>query len=277
MIAYFILVHRYAKQFQRLFTAIYDPNNWYVIHIDKRSHPSVREEIEEFLLGFDHVAIIVSKNALWGGYSLVDAQLRGMEKLLEMNADWEFFINLSGQDFPLKSQPYIKKFLQKNKGKNFLNIYNQREVRPKTISRFENYTIELKQTIIRTSWKRPFLAGAIPYIGNQWMMLSRDFCAFLQHSSEVDRFKKFYKHTFIADESFFQTVIMNTSYKAKIVPDDMRDIDWVPEGIIKLRPRTFTMKDASRLTKSPQLFARKFDTNVDSDILSFLEKHIANN
>jgi len=46
---------------------------------------------------------VEERKAFWGGYSLVDAELRGIKELLKMSLKWEFFINLSGQDFPLKS------------------------------------------------------------------------------------------------------------------------------------------------------------------------------
>lgn len=275
MIAYFILVHQYPEQFKRLFRAIYHPGNSYVIHVDKRSEKKVTEDVKLFLADFPNALLLKSKNALWGGYSLVDAELRGIEALLTMNPDWDFFINLSGQDFPLKTQKQITAFLKKNKGKDFLKVANQRLVRPLTNSRFENYCIELSNRIIRTRFKRRFLGGATPYIGNQWMILSRTFCEFLQQSPEIQRFKDFYRHTFIADEGFFQTVIMNTSYAACIVNDDMRAIDWVPDGTIKLRPRTFTWRDAKFLLASKQLFARKFDETVDRKIFELLEARLA--
>jgi hypothetical protein len=106
------------------------------------------------------------------------------------------------------------------------------------------------------------------------MILSRKFCEFVCYSPEVERFKKFYRHTFISDEGFFQTVIMNTNYKGTIVNDDKRTIDWVPMGTIKLRPRDFTFKDAKFLLASQGLFARKFDETVDGGILSILESNL---
>lgn len=64
---------------------------------------------------------------------------------------------------------------------------------------------------------------------------------------------------------------MNTTFKSKIIYDDKREIDWVGSSDIKLRPRDFLTKDSEMLINSQNLFARKFDENTDSRILSILE------
>jgi len=154
-------------------------------------------------------------------------------------------------------------------------VANQSKVRPETLNRIQNYFIEFTHRILHTPMKRRYLEGVTPYIGNQWMILSRKFCEFVSYSPDVKRFKRFYRYTFIPDESFFQTVIMNTNYKGAIVNDDKRTIDWVPMGTIKLRPRDFTSKDAEFLIASQGLFARKFDETVDAGILSILESNLS--
>lgn len=275
MIAYLILVHRYPNQFKRLLKSIYHPSNHYLIHVDKKSGSELQTEIQKFISNYPNVSMLESENALWGGFSLVDAELRGIEELLKKSVAWDFFINLSAQDFPLKPQQSIMEFLTHNKGTNFIKVENQREIRPETLSRIENYVTEVGDSIIDFPLqKRPYLHGVVPYIGNQWMILSRIFCEFVINSPEVVRFKDFYRNTFIADEGFFQTVIMNTSYKGIIINDDKRTIDWIPMGTIKLRPRDFTSEDIAYLKSSPDLFARKFDESIDENILTLLEDYI---
>jgi hypothetical protein len=275
MIAYLLLVHRFPDQFERLFRAIHHPDHHYVVHVDANAEPAVSRQIETFLSAYPNAAMLESRPALWGGWSLVDAELRGMAKLLEMGADWEFFINLSGQDFPLKSQAAIRAFLTRNRGKEFIRAVNQSIVRSDTMNRIQTWVIERRDRVIRTVLPRAFLRGTTPYIGNQWMVVSRRFCAFVCHDPQAERFKRFYRHTFIPDESFFQTVMMNTAAHGEVVGDDLRTIDWVPDGLIKLRPRTFTIADTALLTTGRDLFARKFEADVDSDILTLLETHIA--
>jgi hypothetical protein len=275
VIAYLILVHRYPRQFKRLFRAIYDPANYYLVHVDSRSGVGLRTEIQDFLSGVTNASLLKSRSILWGGYSIVDAELRGMQELLRISSQWDFFINLSGQDFPLKSQRHIQDFLGRSAGKDFIRVADQSRFRPETVSRLQNYYVESGNRILRIPIKRLYPQGVTFQIGNQWLIASRKFCEFVCSSLEVKRFKRFYRHSFIADEGFFQTVIMNTSYKGTIVNDDKRTIVWVPIGTIKLRPKDFTFKDAEFLLASQGLFARKFDESVDAAILSILESNLS--
>lgn len=272
--AYFILVHRYPRQFMRLFMAIYHPANCYLIHVDKKAGVGLQAEIRDFLASFSNAHLLESQNVVWGGYSMVETELRGIKELMKISAEWDFFILLSGQDFPLKPQAFIQDFLSRNKGKDFISIADQAKERPDTLSRVENYFIELRNRVLRTPFKRPYLRDVTPYIGDQWMILSRNCCEFVCSSGEVEKFKSFYRHTLIADEGFFQTILMNTNYSGTLVNDDKRAIIWIPVGNIKLRPKTFTANDTDFLLASDNLFARKFDETVDSTILDILESKL---
>ena len=274
MIGYFLLVHRYPEQFKRLFKAIYAPGNQYVIHIDKSSGAVLADDIIAFLKPFQGVDVLESQDALWGGFSLVDAELRGMARLLEMDANWSHYINLSGQDFPLKSQNYIRKFFAANPGKQFIRALNQAVERPDTMNRISHLFVEEDGKLTATGVARPFLIGDTPFIGTQWKAVTRSFCDFVCHDPSVERFKQFYRNSFIADESFFQTVIMNSGDQGIIMNDDLRMIDWVPDGDIKLRPRNYIKSDLEQLVRSNDLFARKFDAEENDEVLTSLERHL---
>ena len=275
MIAYFILVHRFPEQFKRMFRAIYDPANHYVVHVDRNSGQEISEDIARFLTPYQNAEMLAGQRARWGGYSLVDAELRGMARLLEMDPAWTHYINLSGQDFPLRSQAFIRAYLADSRGKEFIRVLDQALVRPDTMHRVRHICIEALGRIFRTGITRRFLRGARPYIGTQWKIVSRAFCEYACNAPEAARFKRFYRNSFIADEGFFQTLMMNGAPHGEIVPDDLRMIDWVPDGAIKLRPRTYRSADASELSLSPCLFARKFDATEDSAILDLLEHRLA--
>ncbi len=274
MIAYFILVHRYPAQFKRLFRAIYLPGNHYVIHVDKSSGEHLQQEISDFLSPYQGAELLDSQDALWGGYSLVEAELRGMGRLLEMNGRWSHYINLSGQDFPLKSQNYIRQFLAANPGKQFIRALDQAKERPDTMNRISHMFVEEHGKMNSTGVARPYMTGDTPFIGTQWKAVTRSFCEYVCHDPRAERFKTFYRNSFIADEAFFQTVMMNSVGHGMVMNDDLRMIDWVADGDIKLRPRNYDAKDFERLQRSTDLFARKFDAEHETEILSLLENHL---
>ncbi|SDR05123.1 Core-2/I-Branching enzyme [Chryseobacterium soldanellicola] len=266
-IAYLILVHRLPDQFKKLFKAIYEPSNFYLIHIDKKASEQIGEEVTDFLKNYPNAHILKSENVIWGGYSMVQAELDGMKYLLEMDTRWDYFINLSGQDYPLKSQKIIREFLSQNNGKNYIKVVDQEKKRPETMNRIENYFEETGDRISDKTHKRDFMKNVTPYIGGQWMILTRSCCEFITNNIEVKKFEEYYLNTLIADESFFQTVLMNTSFNGILINDDKRAIIWIPDGDIKLRPKTFTETDLKFLQTGNHLFARKFDDNVDDKII----------
>ncbi len=273
-IAYFLMVHRFPEQFKRLFQAIYHPENHYLIHIDKKADPDILVNVESFLKDYPNAHILKSENIVWGGYSMVQSELDGMKYLLDSNLNWDFFINLSGQDFPLKSQAYIHDFLASNRHSSFLKFANQETERPDTMNRIDNYYEDDIAGFPVLSHRRFFLKDATPYIGGQWMMLTRDCCEFLCQSAEIQEYEDFYRNTLIADEAFFQTTLINSSFAGNLINDDKRAIVWIPDGDIKLRPKTFTEADLPFLQTGDNLFARKFDEEVDEQILYTLEANL---
>jgi len=273
-IAYFLLVHRFPEQFKRLFRAIFVPGNQYVVHIDKSSGAALADDLSAFLAPYQGVEILAAQDALWGGYSLVDAELRGMALLLAMDGGWSHYINLSGQDFPLKSQEYIRQFFAANPGKQFIRALDQRKERPDTMNRISHMFTEGGGVVAATGIARSYLAGDTPFIGTQWKAVTRSFCEYVCHDPRADRFKTFYRDSFIADEAFFQTVIMNSGDQGMVMNDDLRMIDWVPDGDIKLRPRDYDVADIEQLRRSPDLFARKFNAENDPEVMTLLERHL---
>ena len=226
---------------------------WLPIRVSKSSNREMRFGVDTVLL--------MQNCAAWLAYSKWEAS--GLH-----------YINLSGQDFPLKSQDYIRQFFAANPGKQFIRALDQRKERPDTMNRVSHIFTEENGKMTATGVARPFLAGDTPFIGTQWKAVTRSFCEFVCHDPRVERFKSFYRNSFIADEAFFQTVIMNSGDQGIVMNDDLRMIDWVPDGDIKLRPRNYDENDLGQLERSTDLFARKFDAEEDTEILSLLERHL---
>ncbi|PWN66109.1 beta-1,6-N-acetylglucosaminyltransferase [Chryseobacterium oncorhynchi] len=266
-IAYFIMVHHKPEVFKAMFQKIYTRDQFYLIHIDRKSNSKFTEEIQLYIVQFPNVYILESLNIVSGGFSMIQAELNAMEFLLNVNQGWDYFINLSGEDYPLRSQNIIRKFLTANKGRNYLFYYDQEFYRPDTLQRIQNHFTELAYMVSSFIYKREFMKGVIPYIGGKWFMFTKETCIFLTNNKRVMDFEDYYLHTFLPAESFFQTVLMNTSFNDIIVNDDKRAI--FGQSIFQNKQNILSYIES--LKSSNQLFIRKVNKKTDENILSYIE------
>ena len=70
------------------------------------------------------------------------------------------------------------------------------------------------------------------------------------------------------DEFLFATVIMNSPFRASVINNNYRYMDWSLGGA---NPKLLTMEDFGSLRSSDMLFARKFDMVVDSEVLDKID------
>ncbi len=113
--------------------------------------------------------------------------------------------------------------------------------------------------------------------GSQWFSVTGEFAKYLI-SQKSFVFKQF-KHTYIPDEFFVQTVIINSSFAdnlhSKKFDDDheacLRYIDWT-----RGHPYTFKSEDYDELMNSGCLFARKFSIVQDDKIVRKITSAVLN-
>lgn len=292
-LAYFIMIHNKLEQFQRLFRAIYDEDNYYLVHVDCKAPRILHHGARAFLAQYPNAYALEPYNCLLGGYSLVAVELQAIERMLGIAPDWGFFLNFSGSDFPLETQAKIRAHLGTQPDCNFIHIINPVTDWPRALLRTKYRAYELKTAfysrMVIVPIPRNYLPDVRPFAGSAWHTLSREFCQFLVHRPEVERFKRFYKQTYVPEEGFFQTVIMNSRFAHTVVNDNQRLIVWpdrrVPWpryllgallGRLPHSPKIFVLEDRDFLLSSGMLFARKFDPQVDSRILDALEEHLRN-
>ena len=120
-IAFSITTYRDIEQFERLLRAIYRPQNYYCIHVDKKSPQIFHRAVQHISSCFSNV--FVTSNIIsvtWGEFSVLKSDLICMKDLWTRSKSWKYFINLTGQEFPLKTNNEIVDILQKLKGKSIV-------------------------------------------------------------------------------------------------------------------------------------------------------------
>lgn len=90
----------------------------------------LRKKIEIFIKKSGRKNLYLAKwsyPTIWGGSTLLKMHLRAMKDLIRMKEKnlwpWEFVLNLSESDFPIKPVQELGIFLSKNKKKNFLKFF----------------------------------------------------------------------------------------------------------------------------------------------------------
>jgi hypothetical protein len=273
-LAYFILVHHKPAQLRRLMRAIWRPQHFYVIHVDRRASAEVRRAARE-LAREANVALLPPSRCYWGGWSLVRTELRAMRRLMAMG-EWSYYVNLSGQDYPLRTQEEIAAALGRLPHRDWVEFESSLDPERATeLARREQVlAVELpwrdKPWLIYWSppWRAPLLKGAIRYLGSQWKMITRQSCQYLTVPKNTRRFRAAYWGTLVPDESFFQTVLLNSDRPAMVAGRNWHFVDWFTGPA---HPRVLDISDLPRLEASDAFFARKFD---DGSVLDALEDRL---
>ena len=118
-IAYSILMYKDIEQVERLLRAIYRPQNIYCIHVDRKTSHDIYRAIEGIAKCFPNVFMTARRiDVKWGRFSVLEPELMCMEELLQRKKTWKYFINLTGQEFPLRTNYELNIILMTYNGAN---------------------------------------------------------------------------------------------------------------------------------------------------------------
>lgn len=142
-VAYSLVNFNDFAQFERLFHAIYRPQNSYCLHVDEQSSLEFKTGIDRLVKCFPNfITSSRSVNVKRGTWSALEADLICMKDLLDRFPDWKYLINLSPQDFPMRTNLELVKHLKALNGSNSIvgslakTIYNP-EIIPMDNPEFE--------------------------------------------------------------------------------------------------------------------------------------------
>ena len=116
-IAFSILMYDGVEQVERLLRSIYASQNAYCIHVDHKAEPTVLAAMMSVSRCFPNVFIASRlESVYWGHISIVLAEMNCLRDLMPYR--WRYFVNLSGQMFPLHSNAELVKILKLYDGAN---------------------------------------------------------------------------------------------------------------------------------------------------------------
>jgi hypothetical protein len=186
-LAYSISIYKNTEQFERLLRLIWRPQNHYCLHIDSKAKKSFRASIQSISNCFDNVFISKSsQDIIWGGFSILKAQLNCMQELFERDKKWRYLINMAGDEFPLKTNYELVKILKMYNGSNEVQIINKRYLN----YRFE-YIYGIKLEGLYKNVRPTMLKKSPPphnysiMKGYTYAILSREFSSYILTNEKV--------------------------------------------------------------------------------------------
>lgn len=276
--AYLIICHNNFTILKMLVKMLDHPRNDIYIHVDRKvkSFDQWKNELRT-----EHAKLKFTKRIFvnWGGFSQIQAELILLEAATKQKYD--YYHLLSGVDMPLKPQSYIHDYFDAHQGVEFIGIddcsvdgttyagrvrffhFLQNRIGRNSgihiaiLERLENSLLHFQQllNIDRIKrWNTPI------YKGPNWFSITHKMAGYVL--TQEDQIKKRFGFGLCVDELFLQTLAMESPYAENVKNDSLRYIDWNRGS-----PYTFRTEDFDILMNSGKLFARKFDSNTDMQIV----------
>ncbi len=268
-IAFILLCHKDPKaiieQAERLTAA----GDSMAIHFDASSDGADYAQIKAAL--GDNPNVAFSKKRIkcgWGEWSLVEATLHALRAAVDAFPRATHFYMLSGDCMPIKSAEYVHEFLD-SRDADFIESFDyfasdwiKTGMKEDRLIYRHWFNERVRKKLFYASYhaqKRLGLTRKIPedlqmMIGSQWWCLRRRTVEwvldFVQARRDVTRF---FKTTWIPDETFFQTLVRHLVPSAEIETRSLTFLMFSDYGM----PVTFYNDHYDLLLSQDYLFARK--------------------
>lgn len=287
LISFLILAHNTPNHLKRLLNSLDSPTSNFYIHLDKKSNMRDYRQINN-----SNAVILPDRlSVTWGNYSLVEAIILLLKNGYE-NTKSDYFILLSGSDYPLCSIGYLKRYLNENIGYEFINLVKiPNDLFNKQVSRiipfkmyqknifdpglYEFYIDKFKLKCFEKMGKesvliweqKKYLKKYVPFGGSTWWALTREACGYILGFLERERrFVKYVRNLICPDEMIIQTVLGNSKFRNNM-KRNLTYTDWNAGGShpawISYKHLDYFMNMKTLIVndqygKGELLFARKF-------------------
>lgn len=290
--AYLIMAHNEFDILEKQLILLDDCRNDIYIHIDKK--------VKDF--NFDYYKNIVKNSNVyytkridvrWGDFSQIQCELILLKQALSKN--YMYYHLISGVDMPLKTQDEIHDFFTNNKELEFVSFSTEQQainVRNRVLqyhfmrwcrtrNKYVNYITSKINAVLnrfqnKINLKRKWDTNMKIQYGDNWFSITNNLAKYI--ISKEDWINKYFRYTSCADELFLQTIVYNSEFRDRLYKKEidnctscMRYIDWK-----RGEPYIFRKEDFQELVNSNQIFARKFSSKVDNEVINNLFNYLVN-
>jgi hypothetical protein len=269
---FLIHAHKDLEQLNTLVEQLRDDDFLIYVNLDRKSaidparlHPAAR---------------LVSKrvDVRWGGFSQVEATLNSLRQVLAEVPAFDKVVFLSAQDFPLLSNDALKAELARVEGHELLDTmpigpggwpvaFRYQYFYREGGSRAERLACGLANRALRLfKATRSAPGGLALYGGSSWWALSRPCVAeLLARVARDPALVRFFRTVLCPDEMFFQTLVMHSPFRDRVLSHNFRYIQWPEHGA--RNPKVLDEADFERIRASNAHFCRKLDSRASAGLL----------
>ena len=290
--AYMLIVHKNPEQVNMFIRQLLtDDQADIYIHIDKKSIGGMAEKIIA-----DPRVIRTSENILvtWGDVSMVDAEIVLLREVMKSGKKYDFVCMRTGQDLMVKKG--YKEYLSERKGKSF---FSMRKITFKDEQaglfkvKYPECTRRLYDSmhpfrILRTGLRKLYAKGInlIPnnkefdsriklYWGSDWFCVSYGMAGYMVDYLEKNQwYRNAFKDSLAPSTMFFSTLAMNSPFEEDVINEDQTFLRFGTTYKTNNHPVIFTMTEIGEIEKSERYFARKFDADVNREVIEYFMKKI---
>jgi hypothetical protein len=276
-IAYIVSAYKNPDQAVRLIRRLEADEVHFFVHVDKKTNEVDYARIVRPFASVPHVDFLERHRCDWGGFGHVKATIKGLAEIKRRGLEPDYVLLLTGQDYPIVTNAAIKEFLARNNGASFLSHFSlpSDEWEGGGLPRIDRWHIQIRgrHYVVsgrRFSIERQMPLGLRPFGGSSYWCLSRRSVDYVNRFiRENPSYIRFFRYVDVPDEIFFQTILLNSPLRETVVDDDLRYVHW--QDWNDARPAILGREDFDDVMSSGKLFARKFDTAHDGQILDMID------
>jgi hypothetical protein len=275
-IAYLLFAYKNPKLIKKTVEFLSCEDASFFVHIDAKIAIHQFESIRGENVFFTDKRIRVH----WAEFSGVEAILLLIRQALAAPQHHDYFVLLSGSEFPLRSRRYIHNFLEMNRGREFITMMKM-PAPGKPLSRINTLRFPSTHPVLRFIFRalakvslakrdyRKYLGNLEPYSGLTWWTLSREACQYvIEFMERHQKLAKFFENMHAPEETFIHTILGNSPFKSKLRRNLVYE-DWSGQGG-RAHPEMITAKHVEIFESQKEvsiqdlhgpgelLFARKF-------------------
>lgn len=285
--AYLVMAHADMPLLQVLIGMLDDERNDIYLHPDKKWRDFNSDD-----LAVCRATLFILPNRLdgrWGHISLMEIEY-ALYEAASKQGTYHYYHLLSGADLPIKSQDYIHNFMSKSPCIPYVSYWNHPG---DTYYKVSRYTFGMKYE--KSLYRYPLFDKMVGFIkqktadllfkvlgeragskafykGANWTSLRHE--DVMHILSDKGYMSQRLKYTRNSDEIFAQTILARKYFEPNgldpYVSKDMRLVNWKSSAN---SPDYFTIDDWQQIQSSDALFARKFSSSVDLEIVKMVQSH----